>query len=176
MNFFTYNIHCTTQVYPPMDSNRPRLVTSMRGTCGCAVTESRLTVTGFPQKSENRIPRLFHDWFASFHDSHSHMVSDIVMIVSHNMHDNHIHKLESCHSHENKNSMTFPWLFGRFSYSKTFPWLSMTAIFSRIFHDRGNPAVSVSVVRVTSSSSESVTLTLSWCWYWKLSIPFPATQ
>ena len=28
------------------------------------------------------------------------MVSDMVMIVSHNMHDNH--KLESCHSHENK--------------------------------------------------------------------------
>ena len=28
------------------------------------------------------------------------MVSDMVMIVSHNMHDNH--KLESCHSHEKK--------------------------------------------------------------------------
>ena len=25
--------------------------------------------------------------------------------------------------------MTFPWLFGKFSYSKTLPWLSMTAIF-----------------------------------------------
>ena len=28
--------------------------------------------------------------------THSHMVSDMVMIVSHNMYDNH--KLESCHS------------------------------------------------------------------------------
>ena len=56
-----------------------------------------------------------------------HMVSDMVMIVSHNMHDNH--KLESCHSMRTSNSMTFPWLFGKFSYSKTFPWLSMTAIF-----------------------------------------------
>ena len=58
--------------------------------------------------------------------------------LSHNMHDNH--KLESCHSHENKQfhdfSMTssyFPWLFGKFSHSKTFPWrqffpgFSMTA-------------------------------------------------
>ena len=35
-----------------------------------------------------------------------------------------------------------PWLFRKFSYSKTFPWLSMTTIFSRIFHDRGNPAYS----------------------------------
>ena len=72
------------------------------------------------------------------------MLSDMVMIVSDNMHDNH--KLESCHSHDNKQfhdfSMTssyFPWLFGKFSYSKTFPWLSMTAIFSGIFHDCGNP-------------------------------------
>ena len=74
------------------------------------------------------------------------MLSDMVMIVSHNMHDNH--KLESCHSHDNKQfhdfsttSSYFPWLFGKFSYSKTFPWLSMTAIISRIFHDRGNPDI-----------------------------------
>ena len=33
------------------------------------------------------------------------------------------------------NSMTFPWLFGKFSYSSTFPWLSMTALFSRSFQD-----------------------------------------
>ena len=85
-------------------------------------------------------PWLFHDWFASFHDSHSRMISDTVIWLSHNMHGDH--KLESCHSHENKQfhdfSMTssyFPWLFGKFSYSKTFPWLSMTAIFSRIFQD-----------------------------------------
>ena len=64
--------------------------------------------------------------------------------LSHNMHDNH--KLESSHSHENKEfhdfsitSSYFPWLIWKFSYSKTFPWLSMTAMFSRIFHDRGNP-------------------------------------
>ena len=74
------------------------------------------------------------------------MLSDMVMIVVHNMHDNH--KLESCHSYDNKQfhdfSMTssyFPWLLGKFSYSKTFPWLFMTAIFSRIFHDRGNPDI-----------------------------------
>ena len=58
--------------------------------------------------------------------------------LSRNMHDNH--KVESCHSHENKQfhdfSMTssyFPWLFGKFSYSKTFPCLSMTAIFFQDF-------------------------------------------
>ena len=88
------------------------------------------TVSGFPQKSENRIPWLFHDWFASFHDSHSHMVSDIIMIVSHNMHNNH--KLESCHSHENKQfhdfSMTFHDnnFFHDFPWQQFFPWFSMT--------------------------------------------------
>ena len=47
------------------------------------------------------------------------MVSDMVMIVSHNMHDNH--KLESCHSHEKKQFHDFSMTFGKFSYSKTFP-------------------------------------------------------
>ena len=46
---------------------------------------------------------------------------------------------------EHANSMTFPWLFGKFSYSKTFPWLSMTELFSRIFHDRGNPGMRASI-------------------------------
>ena len=41
-----------------------------------------------------------------FSMTHSHMVSDMVMIVSHNMHDNH--KLESCHSHEKKPFHDFP--------------------------------------------------------------------
>ena len=65
------------------------------------------------------------------------MVSDMVMIVFHDMHDNH--KLESCYSHENKQyhdfSMTFWEIF-------TFQDFSMTAIFSRIFqdfHDCGKP-------------------------------------
>ena len=68
------------------------------------------------------------------------MVSDMVMVVSRNMHDNH--KLESCHtphSHENKEfhdiqllSMTFWEIF-------IFQDFSMTAIFSRIFYDCGNP-------------------------------------
>ena len=64
------------------------------------------------------------------------MVSDMVMIVSHNMHNNH--KLESCHSHAKKQfhdlSMTFWEIF-------IFQDFSMTTIFSRIFHDRGNPAI-----------------------------------
>ena len=80
------------------------------------------SITGFPQKSEDRIPWLFHDWFAFFHDSHSHMVSDMVMIVPHNMHDNN--KLESCHSHENKQfhdfSMTFWEIFIFQDFSMTF--------------------------------------------------------
>ena len=83
---------------------------------------SKFPDSGFPQKSENRIPWLFHDWFASFHDSHSHMVSDMVMTVSHNMHDNH--KLESCHSHEKKQfhdfSMTFWEIFIFQDFSMTF--------------------------------------------------------
>ena len=87
------------------------------------------TRSGFPQKSENRIPWLFHDWFASFHDSHSHMVADMIMIVSHNMHDNH--KLESCHSHEKQ----FHDFWGIVIF-QDFPWQQF---FSRIFHDRGNP-------------------------------------
>ena len=84
-------------------------------------------------------PWLFHDWFAFFHDSHSHMVSDMVMIVSHNMHDNQ--KLEICHSHENKQfhdfSMTFWEIFISQDFFHDFPWQQF---FSRIFHDRGNPA------------------------------------
>ena len=93
-----------------------------------------------------------------FHDSHSHMLSDMVMIVSHNMHN---HKLESCHRHDSNHdfSMTssyFPWLFGKFSYSKTFPWLSMTAIFSRIFHDRGNPDIFPFLYRRSHSWSQCV--------------------
>ena len=95
-------------------------------------------ISRFPQKLENRIPWLFHDWFASFHDSRSHMVSDMVMFVPHNMHNNH--KLESCHSHENKQfhdfSMTFWKIFTFQDFSMTFH----DTIFSRIFHDRGNPA------------------------------------
>ena len=50
-------------------------------------------ITGFPQKSENRIPWLFHDWFASFHDSHSHMVSDMVMTVSQHARQSQTRKL-----------------------------------------------------------------------------------
>ena len=70
------------------------------------------------------------------------MVSDMVMIVSHNMHDNH--KLESYHSHENKQFHDF---LGNFHI----PRLSMTAIFSRIFHDRGNPDSVTSIISVTLS-------------------------
>ena len=88
----------------------------------CTVQVLPTWQAGFPQKSENRIPWLVHDWFASFHDSHSHMVSDMVMIASHNMHDNH--KLESCHSHENKQfhdfSMTFWEIFIFQDFSMTF--------------------------------------------------------
>ena len=92
---------------------------------------------GFPQKPENRIPWLFHDWFACFHDSHSHMVLDMVCdCVSRHARQS---QTESCYSHENKQFHDFSMTFGKFSHSKTFPWLSMTAIFSRIFHDRGNP-------------------------------------
>ena len=61
--------------------------------------------------------------------------------LSHNMHDNH--KLESCHSHENKQF----WLFHDIQLLSMTFWeififqdFSMTAIFSRISHDRGNPA------------------------------------
>ena len=50
------------------------------------------------------------------------MVSDMVMIVSHNMHNNY--KLESCHSHENKQfhdfSMTFWEIFIFQDFSMTF--------------------------------------------------------
>ena len=62
----------------------------------------------------------------------------MVIIVFHDMHDNH--KLESCYSHENKQfhhfSMTFWEIF-------TFQDFSMTAIFFRIFHDRGNPGMAI---------------------------------
>ena len=95
-----------------------------------------MNISGFPQKPKNRIPWLFHDWFASFHDSHSHMVSDMVMIVFHDMHDNH--KLESCYSHENKQFHDFSTTFWEIF---TFQDFFMTAIFSRIFHDRGNPDI-----------------------------------
>ena len=87
-------------------------------------------LTGFPQKPENRIKWLFHDWFASFHDSHSHMVSDMVMIVSHNMHDNH--KLESCHSHENKQFHDFSMAFWEIFIFQDF---SMTFHDSNFFQD-----------------------------------------
>ena len=50
------------------------------------------------------------------------MVSDMVMIVSHNMHNNH--KVESCHSHEKKQfhdcSMTFWEIFIFQDFSMTF--------------------------------------------------------
>ena len=50
--------------------------------------------------------------------------SDIVMIVFHDMHDNH--KLESCYSHENKQfhdfSLTFWEIFTFQDFSMTFPW------------------------------------------------------
>ena len=95
---------------------------------------------GFLQKSENRIPWLFHDWFASFHDSHSHMVSDVVMIVSHNMHNNH--KVESCYSHENKQfhdfsvtSSYFPWLLEIFHIPRLFHDFPWQQFFSRIFQN-----------------------------------------
>ena len=58
------------------------------------------------------------------------MVSDMVMIVSHNMHDNH--KLECCHSHENKQFHDFfgnfhiPRLFHDFPGQQFFPGFSMT--------------------------------------------------
>ena len=112
---------------------------SWQGAQGVANTacHSNKVPTKIWKQNSMTLPWLFHDWFASFRDSHSHMVSDTVMIVSHNMHDNH--KLESCHSHENKQFHDFSTTFGKFSYSKTFPWHSMTAIFSRIFHAHGNP-------------------------------------
>ena len=56
------------------------------------------------------------------------------MIVSHNMHDNH--KLESCHSHEKEFHDFSRTLWEIFIFQD----FSMTTIFSRIFHDRGNPA------------------------------------
>ena len=52
------------------------------------------------------------------------MVSDMVMIVSHNMHDNH--KPESCHSHEKKQFHDF---------SMTFWEIFIFQDFSMIFHD-----------------------------------------
>ena len=51
--------------------------------------------------------------------------------LSHNMHDNH--KLESCHSHENKDSMTFPWL----PWQRFFPGFSMT-VGTLFMHMTGN--------------------------------------
>ena len=64
------------------------------------------------------------------------MVSDMVMIVSRNMYDNH--KLESCHSHgmRTSNSMTFGEIFIFQDFSMTFHDSS----FFHDFHDRGNPA------------------------------------
>ena len=62
------------------------------------------------------------------------MVSDMVMIVSHNMHDND--KLESCLSHENKKfhdlSMTFWDIF-------IFQDFSMTFYDSNFFQDFPRP-------------------------------------
>ena len=52
------------------------------------------------------------------------MVSDMVMIVSHNTHDNH--KLESCHSHEKRQFHDF---------SMTFWEISILQDFSMTFHD-----------------------------------------
>ena len=91
---------------------------------GTSANYQLLEYSGFPQKSENGIPWLFHDWFAFFHDSHSHIVSDMVMIVSHNMHDNH--KLEGCHSHEKKQFHDF---------SRTFWEIFIFQDFSMTFHD-----------------------------------------
>ena len=62
------------------------------------------------------------------------MVSDMVMIVSHSMHDNH--KLESCHGHEKKQFHDFSVTFWELFIFQDF---SMTTIFSKIFHDCGNP-------------------------------------
>ena len=73
------------------------------------------------QGSHKNLKTAFHDF--SMTDlllsmtPHSHTVSDMIMIVSHNMHDNH--ELESCHSHENKQFHDF---LGNFHISKTFPW------------------------------------------------------
>ena len=87
-----------------------------------------LTVQGSHKKSENRIPWLIC-FFPGLPFSHG-FTYHMVMIVLHNMHDSH--KLESCHSHENKQfedfSITF-WdifIFQHFSmtgiFFQDFPW------------------------------------------------------
>ena len=80
--------------------------------------------------SHKNLKTEFHDWFAAFHDSHSHMVSDMVMIVFHNMHDNH--KLESCYSHQNKQFHDFSMTFWEIV---TFQDFSMTFHDSNFFQD-----------------------------------------
>ena len=86
---------------------------------------------GFPQKSENK--NSMTDLLFSMAPILTWFQIWLIMIVSHNMHDNH--KLESCQSHENKQfhdfSMTF-WeifIFQDFSmtfhdsnFFKDFPW------------------------------------------------------
>ena len=79
------------------------------------------------QGSHKNLKTEFHDFF-SMTDllfSMTPMVSDMVMIVSHNMHNNH--KLESCHSHENKQFHDFlgnfhiPRLFHDSNFFQDFP-------------------------------------------------------
>ena len=71
------------------------------------------------------------DLIASFHDSHSHMVSDMVMIVSHNMHNNH--KLESCHNHVHENKEFHDFFHDILLLSMTF-W-KIFIFQDLIFHD-----------------------------------------
>ena len=79
------------------------------------------------------------------------MVSDMVMVVSHNMHNNH--KLESCHSHENKQFHDFSMTLWEIFIFQDF---SMTAIF---FQDCPGFSVTMGTLTITQGCYHSRTFT-----------------
>ena len=86
--------------------------------------------TRFPQKFAKWIPWLFHDWFASFHDSHSQMILDMVMTVSQHARQSQTRKLPLPWE------QAIPWLFHDIRLLSMAFWeILIFQDFSRTFHD-----------------------------------------
>ena len=97
--------------------------------------------TKIRKQNSMTFPWFFHDWLAFFHDSHSHMASDMVIMgVSQHARQSQTRKLP--HSPQPWEE-AIPWLFhdflGNFHIPRLFhdfPWQKFFPGFS---HDRGNP-------------------------------------